>query len=578
MAVQEFTPGAGDVAETLDACVVFDIVSGDARTALAAAFEGIRIETGEVLIQQGDEADALYVVKHGRLRTTAVDADGSARDVGEVGKGEVVGEMALITDDKRSATVTAMRDTELYRLPADAFTELTNQHPAILRPFAGVVVNRLRDTLTRPQRPSLPATIVILPTRDEDVSEFAHALAEAIATYRTEVVTPADAAGRTPSAAWLLELENAVDVSLLVADYHPTAWTKQCLRHADRVLMVADEASSPARTPVEAEPSCATRLTELPVSLVMNYTEHPTTSAWYPGRDFFTHHNLRKGSQDDVRRMVRRLTGEATVLVLGGGGARGFAHLGVIKALKEGGVPIDAIVGTSAGALIGAGLARHGDLEIVEPALLRWFDEVKWTRDFNPPSLSLTTGKFMTEGFRGFFGDWMVEDLTVDYAAVSCDLVAAEPFVHTSGPLWQAIRCSVAVPGLFPPVALGDRLLVDGGLVANLPVGIAAARHPGARIVAIDVGDPTGIDNSGVDGTGIVNGWNVLQRRGSSVTLARVLMRLTELGQNEATHLADIVIQPEVSGFGLTDTKPARTIMQRGYEAAKAAIDEGRFA
>ena len=87
--------------------------------------------------------------------------------------------------------------------------------------------------------------------------------------------------------------------------------------------------------------------------------------------------------------------------------------------------------------------------------------------------------------------DLEIEDLTVDYAAVSCDLVSAEPCVHTSGPLWQAIRCSVAVPGLFPPVALDDRLLVDGGLVANLPVGIAANRHPGARLIAVDVVYPT---------------------------------------------------------------------------------------
>ncbi len=575
--MEQFTPGAGDVAETLDACAVFDIVTGDARAALAAAFEGVRIETGEVLMRQGEEADALYVVRHGRLRTTAADLDGGSRDVGQVGKGEVVGEMALITDDKRSATVTAMRDTELYRLPAAAFLTLTSEHPAVLRPFAGVVVTRLRETLTRPPRPSLPATIVILPTRDEDLTPFAHELAEAITSHRTAVVNADDAAGRTPSAAWLLDLENDVDVSLLVADFHPTAWTKQCLRHADRILMVAAQGASPAPTPTEMDQSCATRLAELPVSLVMRYTSRPTSSSFFPGRKIFTHHNLRADSADDLRRMVRRLTGDATILVLGGGGARGFAHLGVIRALQEHAIPIDAIVGTSAGALVGGALARVGNLSEVESSLLQWFDEVRWHRDFNPPALALTTGKFMTEGFRGFFGDRNIEDLAVDYAAVSCDLVAAEPCVHASGPLWQAIRCSVAVPGLFPPVAIGNRLLVDGGLVANLPVGIASARHPGARIVAVDVGDPSGIDNTGIDGSGIVSGWNVRRRRGSGVTLARVLMRLTELGQNEASHLADIVIAPEVRGFGLTDTKPAQMIITRGYEAATEAIEAGRF-
>lgn len=575
--MQSFEPRAGEVLDALEACDVFDTVTGDARAALAAGFDGVRIETGEVLMHQGDEADALYVVRHGRLRTTATDADGSSRDVGEVGKGEVVGEMALITDDRRSATVTAMRDTELYRLPAEAFSALTTAHPQVLRPFAGVVVTRLRETLTRPQRPSLPATIVLLPTRQEDLRPFAAQLADAITGYSTAVVTSDDAADHDESAAWLLDIEANVDVSLLVADYAPTAWTRQCLRHADRVLVVAQQGSSPARTPVEQDQGCAGRLAELPVSLVMRYEDRPTSSSWFPGRQFVTHHNLRIGRAADLRRMVRRLTGEATILVLGGGGARGFAHVGVIRALQEADVPIDAIVGTSAGSLIGGGLARYGTLDEVEPAILDWFDQVRWRRDFNPPSISLTTGKFMTEGFRSFFGDWHIEDLTADYAAVSCDLVAAEPYVHTSGPLWQAIRCSVAVPGLFPPLALGERLLVDGGLVANLPVGIAADRHPGARIVAVDVGDPSGIDNAGVDGSGIVNGWNVIERRKSSVTLARVLMRLTELGQNESNHLADVMIRPEITGFGLTDTKPAREIIARGHQAARAAIDAGHF-
>lgn len=564
--------------ETLDACSVFEKVVGDARSALLDSFDGVRLVTGEVLMRQDDEADALYVVRHGRLRTTALDEDGYEREVGQVGKGEVVGEMALITDMPRAATLTAMRDTELYRLPAESFVELTTEHPEVLRPFAGVVVQRLRNTLTRPPRPSLPATIVLIPTPGTDPTALAHDLSAAISGYRCTVVTGSDAADHPDLAKWLLDIENSVDVSLLVADETPTDWTRQCLRHADRVLLVASEGRPAGLTPVEQDESCAARLGDLPVELVMTYRNRPSASAWYRGRSFVTHHNLRENNEDDVGRLVRRLTGAATVVVFGGGGARGFAHLGVIRAFLEGGVPIDAIVGTSAGALIGGGLAMRGDMVDAEPALLDWFDNVKWTRDFNPPSLSLTTGRFMTEGFKAFFGETQIEDLAVDYAAVSCDLVAAEPCVHASGPLWQAIRCSVAVPGLFPPVALGDRLLVDGGLVANLPVAIAASRHRGARIVAIDVGDPTGIDAGGIDGSGIVNGWNLVRRRGSSVTLPRVLMRLTELGQDESGDAADVVIRPEVSGFGLTDTKPARAIIERGYEAARAAIESGELA
>lgn len=570
--MQRFEPDEGDVEETIQNCGVFDSVTGEARGALVAAFEAVRLVTGEVLMVEGDEADALYLVRHGRLRTTARDAEGNDREVGQVGKGEVVGEMALITDDRRSASVTAMRDSELYRLPAEAFTTLTARHPEVLRPFAGVVVTRLRNTLTRPPRPSLPATVVLIPTTLEDASPFAHRLADTIAGYSTTVVTPADAADRDDPAKWLLDVENAVDVSILIADPEPSDWTRQCLRHADRVLILAREGQSAARTAIERDERCAKRLADLPTELVMHYSTRPSSSAWRAGRDLENHHNLRDGNRDDLARLVRRLTGDATVLVLGGGGARGFAHIGVLRALIEAGTPIDAIIGTSAGSLVGGGFAFQGDLAGVEQPLLEWFDNVRWRRDFNPPSLALTTGRLMTEAFRGFFGDCQVEDLAIDYAAVSCDLVAAEPCVHDTGPLWQAIRCSVAVPGLFPPLAVGDRLLVDGGLVANLPVSLAVERHRGARVVAVDVGDSSAIQIGDLDGSGIASGWNLLRRRDSTVTLPRVLMRLTELGQDKSGDVADVVIRPDVDGFGLTDTRPARDIIDRGYQAGLAAL------
>ncbi len=569
-----FEPLCGDVEECLRGSSVFDSIVGDARRELVDSFDGVRLRTGEVLMSEGEVADALYLVRHGRLRTTVAGADGSPVQVGQVGKSEVVGEMALITDERRSATVTAMRDTDLYRLPADAFAAFTQAHPEVLRPFAGVVVARLRDALTGSTHASLPATIVLVPTPGARADELAHAISRSIGNYDTATVSSVDAADRANPAAWLLDVENAVDVSLLVADDTPTAWTKQCLRHADRVLIVADQSRPAALTPVEADPECAKRLAELPVELVMRYRSHATSSRWLRDRTLDAHHNLRDGSADDIARLVRRITGDATVLVLGGGGARGFAHVGVIRALLESGIDIDAVVGASAGAVVGGGFAHSGDLDAVEGALLGWFDAVRWRRDMNPPALALLTGRLMTEGFQEFFGDWRIEDLGRDFAAVSCDLTAAAPFVHTEGPLWQAIRASAAVPGIFPPVALEGRVLVDGGLVANLPVDIAKHRHQGAHVIAVEVGDPTGIEAGHLDGSGIANGWRrSVSRSGNTPTLPRILMRLTELGRSDNPEDADTVIRPDVRGFGLTDTKPARTIIDRGYQAAVATIE-----
>lgn len=578
--MQEFRPQRSAVEASVAGCRMFDAITGDVRERFVDVFDGVRLVTGEVLMAEGEPADSLYLVRHGRLRATVATPDGGQVEIGQVGKSEVVGEMALITDAPRSATVTAMRDSELYRLPAEAFVEITVDHPEVYRPFAGVVVERLRRAITGGQRSTLPATVVLIPAPGVSIDVLAATMAECVTSYRAVVVGPDDATGRDDPAAWLLEIENAFDIVVLVADAGPTDWTRQCLRHADRALLVVDEASDPAPTPVESDPVCARRIAEIPLHLVARYRSAPTSSRWYPGRDIVAHHNIELADDEaprpgHIERLIRRLTGDATVLVLGGGGARGFAHLGVIRGLLDAGVGIDAVVGTSAGALVGGLLARYGEIDEHQDALLAWFDDVRWRRDVTPPTVALLTGRLMTEGFHEMYGDRAIEDLTIDYAAVSTDLCAAAPKVHTSGPLWRAVRASTAVPGIFPPVAVGGTVLVDGGLAANLPVDIARGRHQDAHIIAVDVGDRRSFEAGGLDDTGIASGWQHLRRGSTAPSLPKVLMRLTELGRNDDASGADVVIRPRLDGFGLTETSAMHTIVARGREAVDAALADG---
>jgi predicted acylesterase/phospholipase RssA/CRP-like cAMP-binding protein len=577
--MEKFQVDRVDVTRAVEACGLFASLAAEAHEALIDAFDGLRLTTGEVLMREGEVAESLYVVRHGRLRATVRSAEGDEVVIGEIGKSEVVGEMAVITDQNRSASVFAMRDTDLFRLPADAFGQLIQRHPQMLRPFASVVVNRLRNAMTRPSRPALPATIVLIPAGSDNCDDLAVQLAERFSGYRCRVLRAADAEGRDNLAAWLLDIENAIDISLLVADREPTEWTKLCLRHADRVLLAADDSSSPAPTPIEVDPACKARLAEVPIELVMQYDVRPRTSNWLVGRELEAHYNVKRSEPADLERLARRITGASTVVVLGGGGARGFAHFGLVRALKEAGVPIDAIVGTSAGAVVGGLLARIGDPLEGQREMIDWFAGARWRRDFNPPSVSFMSGRTMTEGLRQLADGLDVEDLPIDFVAVSCDLVSASPYLHVRGPLWQAVRASGSVPGMFPPVAVNGHLLVDGGLVANLPIEIARNRHPNARLIAVDVGDPTDIDLGGLDGSGIVNGWQRLRSRGTGgASLGRLMMRLTELGRHDSAGLADVLITPDVRGFGLIDTKNALKISQRGYEAGLRALESGEIA
>ncbi|NNE12132.1 MAG: cyclic nucleotide-binding domain-containing protein, partial [Ilumatobacter sp.] len=421
--MERFDVDPDDVARAVDECGLFASVDGNALAELRDSFDGVRIFTGETLMTQGEQAEEMYIVRHGRLRATVVTSNGTEAVVGEIGKSEVVGEMAVITDQTRSATVRAMRDTELYRLPALAFSQLVQRHPGMLRPFATVVVKRLRDAMTAPLRPALPATIVLVPATDDDLVDFAHALATELADFDTVVLRAQDAEGRDNPAAWLLEIENRMQISLLIADREPTEWTRLCLRHADRINIVADDVAPSAPTPVELDPACRQRLEEIPVHLMMLHRGRPNSTAWLRQRTIESHVNVDPSDHSDVSRLARVITGRANVLVLGGGGARGFAHFGVARALDEAGVPVDGIIGTSAGAVVGGILARLRDPVEAQQQMIAWFDATRWRRDFNPPSVSLMSGRQMSTGLQELGAGLRIEDLPVSFAAVSCDLV-----------------------------------------------------------------------------------------------------------------------------------------------------------
>ena len=388
---------------------------------------------------------------------------------------------------------------------------LIQQHPEMLRPFASVVVERLRTAMSGPARPSLPATIALIDIGGGDTRRVAAALADEIHDLSVRVIESDEAPAEAERAAWLLEIENRTELALLITDPEPTAWTRRCLRHADRALLVADASTAGRLSPVESDPEIADRLSEITTHLVVTHNGTPRASRWLPNRTPTTWTNLRLDDLDQVRRVTREMTGRANIAVLSGGGARGFAHFGVVRALRDHGIPIDGIMGASAGSVVGALIARLGDPVEAQRQMFDWFSGTSWRRDLTPPTLALTTGRIMTEGLQELGADALIEDLPIEFSCVSCDLVTGKPVVHDRGPVWQAIRASGSVPGLFPPVRVGEQLLVDGGLVANLPTELARERHPNANLIAVDVGDPAGIDTSGVDGSGIANGWSRLR-------------------------------------------------------------------
>ena len=197
--------------------------------------------------------------------------------------------------------------------------------------------------------------------------------------------------------------------------------------------------------------------------------------------------------KDDMARIARLMTGTAIGLVLGGGGARGCAHVGVIQALEESGIPIDMIGGTSMGAIIGGLYAKDPDRIYTQSKARRLFRLLgnKWRQalDLTYPRVSFFTGSAMNEVVSAILGEYtQIEDLWLNYFAITTNITHSKMCVHRHGSLWRYVRASMSLVGFLPPICDTDgSYLVDGGYVNNLPADVM--RSLGAKIIiAVDVG------------------------------------------------------------------------------------------
>ena len=242
-----------------------------------------------------------------------------------------------------------------------------------------------------------------------------------------------------------------------------------------------------------------------------------------------------------------------------GGGARGIAHVGVLQALLDRGVTIDATSGASIGAIVAGAVAR-GDTPDAVAAQIRAAVVERSPVDLTFPSVSFAAGGRVTHHIKEGAQGIDLEDTWLNFLCVSTNLTRGSLEIHKTGPGWTAVRASFSVPGLFPPMSNDDGdVLVDGGILDNMPIAPLRAAHAGITVIAIDVGAHREFMTGELPGSGVVSGWrflvnNLRQRSlGNLTTLPRVLMRLTELGSLGDDDHGECYIRPSLSGVSLLD-------------------------
>lgn len=605
------------------------------RRALEVRLRPHRFAPGAIILHQGQWSRALHLVRQGVVSVTVGDSFGHQREVARLGPGEIVGEMAVLTGQPHSATVSAIGPAETLTLGHDDFLTLLAGSPRLAQNVLRALSERLSRTSRWQVADERAATVAVLSPFDEGAAPIL-ALNLAISVARQTrrrvllAVDEATLAGplRPLGGAALPALERVAGDGTAVAAHrgagpgHPALRGVQICPLRDggagtiaagvataavevlgdsyRAVVLGSVAGGEAgddlgramralvlapvgrlREAAGAPAIASLRRAGLPVGLVATDLPRPPSvgelatlgdGAGLPVLRGLPVRLAALGASPLpplVRRdrhgavaagidwLARDLAGFKVGLALGAGSARGFAHLGVLRVLEREGVPVDTLAGTSVGAFVGAywscGLALDAVADAMERTTRRPFG-------LTVPRTSLFSNRRIETRLRDVVGERQIEDLAHPFAAVSVDLLTGEPVALHRGSLWRAVLASGAIPGLYPPVAYGDRLLVDGVIGMPVPTGVVA--DLGGDVII-------GVRLTPSRAAG-------LAARPAQVNVADVFLGIIDVMQeaieSHGIARADLLIHPQVTKVPLRHFAEGRALIAAGEVAAEEAL------
>lgn len=542
---------------------------------LAEQVARVSVRAGDWLVREGDVADSLYVIRSGRLE---VIAEGPPETVIRIlRRGAVLGELALLTEEVRSASVRARRDSELLKLGRRQFEDLISDAPGFALGLTHAMGAQLAASRTPAVSAEPPRRIAALPLdQGAPVTEAADLMLDELRRHGSVAKLTSEPGQDSPEMFSRLDrAESEVDRVVLIGDSSTPGdeWTDFCVREADSLFALSS--GSPSREWLDhpdALVGCElVVLTDAVTDEVLDALQPREVQVLPEGSDL----------QPSVDLTARRLAGRAVGVVLSGGGARAFAHIGVMQELAQAGVTIDRIGSVSLGSLVGAGLAAGHRPDDLAGAIRRAVIDMNPTGDYTLPLFSIIRGARVRSLLRGFFGDRRIEELRTRYFSVSCDLIDRQPVIHKTGPLFDAVQASLSIPGVFPPMSNADgQLLVDGGVLDNLPVGTMASTGEGP-VIAVDVTGRMG-EFRKPSRPGLARLGRPIRRylTGSEAEVPRLgetIVRTVTVGSSDtaeaARRHADLLIQPQVEGVGILDWRQLDRVVEKGREAARRALE-----
>lgn len=527
---------------------------------------------GEPLFNTGDQADTLYLLRAGRLGVFHHEEDQPPQFVGVIRPGEPAGEMAMLAGTPHTASVVALRDSEILALPREAFFRAARTEPDLMVELSRLMIHRARNRASGGGEPSVFGFIGVRP---QPIRAFVERIALAIQTlgFTCQVI---DHSALSSAAEWFSRVEDAHDFVLYIAEQDEPTWASLCARQVDRLFIVGSALLAPPRNPLPRSQALdAQQRTDLILLRDPRMARPANTAVWLdtinPGRWF----HAVEGDYADAARMARIITGTAVGLVLSGGGARAYAHVGAVKALTEAGVPLDFLGGSSMGAVVAAGPALGWSQEELEDHLRDAFVKSDPLSDLTFPLIAMTRAGKVARLLKEAYGEVDIADTHRPFFLTSTNLTTGGIEVHRRGLLRDAMRASIAIPGVMPPMVMNGQVLVDGAVLKNFPAEVMRQTHSGP-IVGVDMSQARGVDAKMLENPPSWVNWIASGAWKQGPPIVAILMRsatlTTDADLERSRAATDLLIQPEPEGLDIRDWKMFDPAVACGYEATKAAL------
>ncbi|MEB3165792.1 MAG: patatin-like phospholipase family protein [Cyanobacteriota bacterium] len=538
----------------------------------AADLEGFQpriaeIPAGAVLFRQGDAADVAYVVEQGLLGLhDQPEPKRGDRPFRRVVTGELVGEYGLLCDQPRSATAVALTACSVLLLERGLLERLLASRPQItsglLRQIAGAASRGrggngggVRSVAVLDLQPGSAGTAAAIAALSDELERLSgDAACEGL---RIGIHRPTD---EEDCQRQLIAIADGDAIGVLLLS------DRQLLSPRNQALIdnLATLQNGPA--PVADPPPAGLAVHLWPADTHRARTAPGCSGPAAGGQPL----HIRPGRPGEIARLARMLLGRATILVLGGGGARGFAHIGALAAMEElGGPAIDMVMGVSIGSLVASLVAFDCSAAQILSELERVIIRSR------PYGLKLPTDALFSlensrRALQEFFGDARIEDAWRPYRAYSTNLSRKRLHGWSSGSIPDAVIASMSVPGIFPPCRDGEgHLHVDGGILNNLPIR-EARRLSRGQVIAVSL-DALPRDGAAADAaTGKVTG--EVRRQSLATTIIDAMMCSSHAEGLRQAELADAMLCPEIQSYSFLGWSSYRAIHAAGHREAMRVL------